>query len=562
MPMAYTWARPMATSHRRGRSWAIARSSACPATTTSRWRAGFASEGAGYLAFGAFFPSPTKPHARRASLDLLRDSADLGLPRVAIGGITPDNAPSLVAAGADLLAVISGVFDAADPVAAARAYHSCFDTGIPHPIRMNTARSHDLFTRAQALMPGGVNSPVRAFKSVGGEPFFVQRADGPYLFDADGNRYIDYVGSWGPMIAGHNHPKVLEAVIATARNGLSFGTPNPLEVTMAETITRLIPSCEMVRMVNSGTEATLSAIRLARGATGRSRIVKFEGCYHGHGDSFLVKAGSGALTFGVPTSPGVPKAWPTLTLTLTYNDFDGRDQAVRRMRQRDCRPDRRAGGRQCQLPAAAPGYLQHLRDLCTRARRDADLRRSDDRLPRRAGRRAGALRRDAGPVDLRQGHRRRHAGGCLRRPRDLMQQIAPAGPIYQAGTLSGNPVAMAAGLAMLELVQAPGFHDALEAKTNALCDGLEAAARDAGIPFTTQRVGGMFGMFFSNDIVDTYAQAMACDSAAFNRFFHAMLERGVYLAPSAFEAGFMSSAHDEAAIADTIRAAGEAFRSL
>ena len=211
---------------------------------------------------------------------------------------------------------------------------------------MNNERSHDLFSRAQPLMPGGVNSPVRAFKSVGGEPFFVQRADGPHLFDVDGNRYIDYVGSWGPMIVGHNHPKVLEAVIDTARNGLSFGTPNPLEVTMAETITRLIPSCEMVRMVNSGTEATLSAIRLARGATGRNRIVKFEGCYHGHGDSFLVKAGSGALTFGVPTSPGVPKALADLTLTLTYNDFDGATKLFEECGERHRRPDRRTGGRQ------------------------------------------------------------------------------------------------------------------------------------------------------------------------------------------------------------------------
>ena len=427
---------------------------------------------------------------------------------------------------------------------------------------MNTVRSHDLFTRAQALMPGGVNSPVRAFKSVGGEPFFVQRADGPYLFDADGNRYIDYVGSWGPMIVGHNHPKVLEAVIETARNGLSFGTPNPLEVTMAEAITQLIPSCEMVRMVNSGTEATLSAIRLARGATGRSRIVKFEGCYHGHGDSFLVKAGSGALTFGVPTSPGVPKALADLTLTLPYNDFEAATQLFD-----ECGGDIAGlivepvvGNANCLPPR--PGYLQHLRDLCTQ---HGAVLIFDEVMTGFRVALGGAQARYGVTPDLSTFGKVIGGGmpvGAYGGRRDLMQQIAPAGPIYQAGTLSGNPVAMAAGLAMLELVQAPGFHDALEAKTNALCDGLEAAARAAGIPFTTQRVGGMFGLFFSAGQVDTYAQAMACDAAAFNRFFHAMLARGVYLAPSAFEAGFVSSAHDDATIAETLRAAEAAFQAI
>jgi len=427
---------------------------------------------------------------------------------------------------------------------------------------MNKQRSHDLFSRAQGLMPGGVNSPVRAFKSVGGEPFFVQRADGPYLFDADGNRYIDYVGSWGPMIVGHNHPQVLDAVIDTARNGLSFGTPNPLEVTMAEAIARLIPSCEMVRMVNSGTEATLSAIRLARGATGRSRIVKFEGCYHGHGDSFLVKAGSGALTFGVPTSPGVPKALADLTLTLPYNDFEAATQLFD-----ECGGDIAGlivepvvGNANCLPPR--PGYLQHLRDLCTQ---HGAVLIFDEVMTGFRVALGGAQARYGVTPDLSTFGKVIGGGmpvGAYGGRRDLMQQIAPAGPIYQAGTLSGNPVAMAAGLAMLELVQAPGFHDALEAKTNALCDGLEAAARAAGIPFTTQRVGGMFGLFFSAGQVDTYAQAMACDAAAFNRFFHAMLARGVYLAPSAFEAGFVSSAHDDATIAETLRAAEAAFQAI
>ena len=427
---------------------------------------------------------------------------------------------------------------------------------------MNNERSHDLFTRAQQLMPGGVNSPVRAFKSVGGEPFFTQRAEGPYLFDADGNRYIDYVGSWGPMIVGHNHPKVLDAVIETARNGLSFGTPNPLEVTMAETFTRLIPSCEMVRMVNSGTEATLSAIRLARGATGRMRMVKFEGGYHGHGDSFLVKAGSGALTFGVPTSPGVPKALADLTLTLPYNDFEAATALFD-----ECGDDIACmivepvvGNANCLPPR--PGFLQHLRDLCTK---HGALLIFDEVMTGFRVALGGAQARYGVTPDLSTFGKVIGGGmpvGAYGGRRELMQQIAPSGPIYQAGTLSGNPVAMAAGLAMLELVQAPGFYESLEAKTSALCDGLEAAARDAGVPFTTQRVGGMFGMFFSSEIVDTYAQAMACDTAAFNRFFHAMLERGVYLAPSAFEAGFMSSAHDDAVIAATVEAARGAFAGL
>ena len=427
---------------------------------------------------------------------------------------------------------------------------------------MNQPCSHDLFRRARTLMPGGVNSPVRAFKSVGGEPFFVERAEGPWLFDADGRRYIDYVGSWGPMIVGHNHPQVLAAVIETARRGLSFGTPNPLEVTMAETLAELVPSCEMVRMVNSGTEATLSAIRLARGATGRSRIVKFEGCYHGHGDSFLVKAGSGALTFGVPNSPGVPKALADLTLTLPYNDFEAAtalfDEAGGDIAGLIIEPV--VGNANCLPPRA--GYLQHLRELCTR---HGVVLIFDEVMTGFRVALGGAQARYGVTPDLSTFGKVIGGGmpvGAYGGRRDLMQQIAPAGPIYQAGTLSGNPVAMAAGLAMLDLVRTPGFHDALESATHALCDGLEAAARAAGVPFTTQRVGGMFGMFFSRDPVDTYAGALACDTAAFNRFFHAMLERGVFLAPSAFEAGFMSSAHGPEVIEETLAAASAAFASL
>jgi len=425
---------------------------------------------------------------------------------------------------------------------------------------MDTSRSQHLFARAQTLMPGGVNSPVRAFKSVGGEPFFVQRAEGAYLIDVDGNRYVDYVGSWGPMIAGHNHPAVLEAVTRTARDGLSFGVPNPLEVEMAERIAALVPSCEMVRMVNSGTEATLSAIRLARGATGRACIVKFEGCYHGHGDSFLVKAGSGALTFGVPTSPGVPKALADLTLTLPYNDFDAATALF------DQRGDAIAGliiepvvGNANCLPPR-DGFLQHLRELCTRY---GALLLFDEVMTGFRVALGGAQARYGVSPDLSMFGKIIGGGmpvGAYGGRRGLMEQIAPSGPIYQAGTLSGNPVAMAAGLAMLDLVAAPGFHDRLEQQTNALCDGLEAAARDAGVPLTTNRVGGMFGLFFTDEKVDTFAQAMACDTAAFNRFFHAMLDRGVYLAPSAFEAGFMSSAHGDAEIEHTLAAARAAFQ--
>ena len=425
---------------------------------------------------------------------------------------------------------------------------------------MNHERSQALFSRARTLMPGGVNSPVRAFKSVGGEPFFVARADGPYLYDVDGNRYVDYVGSWGPMIAGHNHPAVREAVANAIGNGLSYGAPCAAEVTMAERITQLVPSCEMVRMVNSGTEATLSAIRLARGATGRMRIVKFEGCYHGHGDSFLVKAGSGALTFGIPNSPGVPKALADLTLTLPYNDFDAAtalfDEAGSEIAGLIIEPV--VGNANCLPPR--DGYLQHLRDLCTR---HGTVLIFDEVMTGFRVALGGAQARYGVTPDLSTFGKIIGGGmpvGAYGGRRELMEQIAPAGPVYQAGTLSGNPVAMAAGLAMLALVSEPGFHDRLEATTHVLCDGLEAAAREAGVAFTTTRVGAMFGLFFTDaPSVDTYAQAIACDTAAFDRFFHAMLERGVFLAPSAFEAGFVSSAHDGAVIEATLAAAREAF---
>lgn len=425
---------------------------------------------------------------------------------------------------------------------------------------MNHDRSHALFARARALLPGGVNSPVRAFGAVGGEPFFVQRADGPYLYDVDGNRYIDYVGSWGPMIVGHNHPAVREAVEKAVRDGLSFGAPCPAEVTMAETITRLVPSCEMVRMVNSGTEATMSAIRLARGATGRPRIVKFEGCYHGHGDSFLVKAGSGMLTFGMPTSPGVPPGLSGLTSILRYNDFDDASRLFAEHGDEIACVivEPVVGNANCIPPR--PGFLQHLRELCTR--HGALLILDEVMTGFRVALGGAQAYYDVTP-DLTTFGKIIGGGmpvGAYGGRRALMEQIAPAGPIYQAGTLSGNPVAMAAGLAMLTLIQAPGFHDRLAATTARLCEGLEAAAHEAGVPFTTNRVGGMFGLFFTDATqVDTYAQVMACDGAAFTRFFNAMLEQGVFFAPSPYEAGFVSAAHDEQVIQATLAAASKAF---
>ena len=425
---------------------------------------------------------------------------------------------------------------------------------------MNHANSHALFARAQQLLPGGVNSPVRAFKSVGGEPFFVQRADGAYLHDVDGNRYIDYVGSWGPMIVGHNHPAVREAVEKAIRDGLSFGAPCAAEVAMAEEIVKLVPSCEMVRMVNSGTEATLSAIRLARGATGRQRIVKFEGCYHGHGDSFLVKAGSGMLTLGVPTSPGVPAGLSELTATLSYNDFEGATQLFDEIGGEIAAViiEPVVGNANCIPPRE--GYLQHLRALCTR---HGALLIFDEVMTGFRVALGGAQAYYGITPDLSTFGKIIGGGmpvGAYGGRADLMRQIAPSGPIYQAGTLSGNPVAMAAGLAMLTLIQEPGFHDKLAATTATLCEGFETAAREAGVPLTTNRVGAMFGLFFTSEKVETYAQATACNIAAFNRFFHAMLERGVFLAPSAYEAGFVSSAHDDTVVATTLDAAREAFK--
>ena len=427
---------------------------------------------------------------------------------------------------------------------------------------MNHDQSHTLFQQALPLMPGGVNSPVRAFKSVGGEPFFAKRAEGAYLIDVDGNRYIDYIGSWGPMIAGHANPAVIAAVDSVMRDGLSFGVPNALEVTMAQTITRLVPSCEMVRMVNSGTEATLSAIRLVRGATGRNRIVKFEGCYHGHGDSFLVKAGSGMLTLGVPNSPGVPKTLADLTLTLTYNDFEGATRLFAELGEdiAGVIVEPIVGNANCILPAE--GYLQHLRDLCTQY---GSLLIFDEVMTGFRVALGGAQALYGITPDLTTFGKIIGGGmpvGAYGGRRDLLSQIAPSGPIYQAGTLSGNPVAMAAGLATLKLIQEPGFYEGLAQNTRRLRDGLEAAAAEVGIAFTTTGVCAMFGLYFCEGPINGYADAMRSDSSRFNRFFHGMLERGVYFAPSAFEAGFLSAKHGDAEIEQTLSAARAVFAEI
>ncbi len=424
------------------------------------------------------------------------------------------------------------------------------------------SRNHELFHKAQALMPGGVNSPVRAFSSVGGEPFFTARAQGACLWDVEGKRYLDYVGSWGPMIVGHNHPRVREAVERAVRDGLSFGTPCAAEVAMAETICAMVPSVDMLRMVNSGTEATMSAIRLARGATGRDLIVKFEGCYHGHGDSFLVKAGSGALTLGVPTSPGVPKAAADLTLTLPYNDLESA-RALFSERGEEIAGliiEPVAGNMNCVPPV--PGFLEGLRELCTA---HGAILIFDEVMTGFRVAAGGAQERYGITPDLSTFGKIIGGGmpvGAYGGRRDLMQQVSPSGPIYQAGTLSGNPVAMAAGLAMLELVREPGLHDALETRATRLTQGMQALADRAGIPFSTHCVGGMFGLFFGTGPITRFEQVTACDTEAFRRFFHAMLARGVFLAPSAFEAGFVSTAHGNAEIDFTLEAAAEAMSEV
>jgi glutamate-1-semialdehyde 2,1-aminomutase len=424
------------------------------------------------------------------------------------------------------------------------------------------SRNEELFIRAQRTIPAGVNSPVRAFRSVGGVPRFFTRGAGAYLWDVDDKRYIDYVGSWGPAILGHAHPAVVDAVRESARHGLSFGAPTQIEVEMAETICRLVPSIEMVRLVSSGTEATMTALRLARGFTGRSKIVKFEGCYHGHGDSLLVKAGSGALTFGTPSSAGVPPAIANETIVLPYNDLAAVDAAFR------AEGDAIAcvivepivGNMNLVLPRA--GFLAGLRSICDR---HAAVLIFDEVMTGFRVHPGGAQGLYGVTPDLTTLGKVIGGGmpvGAFGGKRAIMERIAPLGPVYQAGTLSGNPVAVAAGLATLREIGAPGFHDRLAATTRSLTDGLTDAARRAGVPFVAQSVGGMFGLYFAPSVPETYDSVMACDKERFNRFFHGMLDAGVYFAPSAFEAGFVSAAHGSDVIAETLAFAETVLRDL
>ena len=423
--------------------------------------------------------------------------------------------------------------------------------------------SSDLFKRAQQHIPGGVNSPVRAFKGVGGDPVFFARGSGAYLFDEDGQRYIDYVGSWGPMILGHAHPKVLAAVTQAAELGLGFGAPTRIEVEMAELICRLVPSIEKVRMVSSGTEATMSAIRLARGFTGRDAIVKFEGCYHGHADSLLVKAGSGALTLGVPTSPGVPADLATHTLTLEYNNAAQAHEVFAKLgKEIACViVEPVAGNMNCVPPV--PGFLQTLRELCTQ---HGAVLIFDEVMTGFRVALGGAQARYSIRPDLTTLGKVIGGGlpvGAFGGRADIMARLAPEGPVYQAGTLSGNPVSLAAGRATLEEISAPGFFEALTAQTARLARGLAERARRAGVGLTAQAVGGMFGVFFTRETsVTSFRQVMACDVERFRKFFHGMLAQGVYLAPSAFEAGFVSAAHTDVDIAATLDKAEKVFKTL
>lgn len=424
-------------------------------------------------------------------------------------------------------------------------------------------KSESLFQRAQQSIPGGVNSPVRAFRSVGGTPRFIARAEGAYMYDADGNRLIDYVGSWGPMIAGHAHPEVVEAVREAALGGLSYGAPTEIEITMAETIKRIMPSMELLRMTSSGTEATMSAIRLARGFTGRNFIIKFEGGYHGHGDSLLVKAGSGLLTFGEPNSPGVPADLAKYTLTLNFNDIEQmRSVFAQRGHEIACIIVEPVPGNMNCVPPVA-GFLETLREVCDQY---GTVLIFDEVMTGFRVAHGGAQAFYNIKPDLTTLGKIIGGGmpvGAFGGRRDIMSHLSPLGAVYQAGTLSGNPLAMAAGLKMMEIISRPNFYDELNAKTQQVVDGLQQAADQAGQAFTTTRVGGMFGLFFSNDkTITRYTQVTACDIKRFNRFFHGMLNRGIYLAPSAFEAGFVSTAHSEADIAETLQAARDVFATL
>jgi len=431
-----------------------------------------------------------------------------------------------------------------------------------HPIH-TTQKSQQLFSRALKHIPGGVNSPVRAFKAVGGTPPFITKADGPYLYDADGKRYIDYVQSWGPMVLGHNHPKIRQAVIDAAENGLSFGAPTEAEVLMAELVNRIVPSMEMLRMVNSGTEATMSAIRLARGFTNRDKILKFEGCYHGHADALLVKAGSGALTFGVPSSPGIPADFAKHTLTMEYNNLDSVARAfAQHPNDIACIiVEPVAGNMNCIPPVE--GFLQGLRDICDQY---GALLIFDEVMTGFRVALGGAQEKYVITPDLTCLGKVIGGGmpvGAFGGRQDIMLHIAPTGPVYQAGTLSGNPVAMAAGLASLEEVQRPGLYEGLSEATQTLAEGIKKRAQSHGIPMSINYAGSMFGLFFTDvERVTNYQQATNCNTQQFNLFYHGMLDRGVYLAPASYEAGFVSAAHSPEIIQQTLDIADQVLAEV
>ncbi|TRY31430.1 glutamate-1-semialdehyde 2,1-aminomutase [Aliiglaciecola sp. M165] len=414
-------------------------------------------------------------------------------------------------------------------------------------------KSEQLFAQAQKHIPGGVNSPVRAFKAVGGTPPFIVKADGPYLYDADGKQYIDYVQSWGPMVLGHNNPLIRQAVIDAAQNGLSFGAPTESEVTMAELVNSLVPSMDMLRMVNSGTEATMSAIRLARGVTGKDKILKFEGCYHGHADALLVKAGSGALTLGVPSSPGIPEDFAKHTLTMEFNNLSSVEQAFEQFGDDIACiiVEPVAGNMNCIPPV--DGFLQGLRDICDKYQ---SVLIFDEVMTGFRVARGGAQEHYQVKPDLTCLGKVIGGGmpvGAFGGKAEIMQQIAPSGPIYQAGTLSGNPVAMAAGIAALSQIKAPGLYEQLSETTKAIAEGIKQRAIACGIPMTVNYAGSMFGIFFTDiERVTNYQQAINCDTETFNRFYHGMLTNGVYMAPASYEAGFVSAAHDEAIVRRTL----------
>ena len=422
--------------------------------------------------------------------------------------------------------------------------------------------SQELFLKAKESIPGGVNSPVRACRSVGMDPVFIDRADGSRVFDSDGNSYIDYVGSWGPMILGHRHAAVISAIEKVLERGTSFGAPTDLEVELAHMVIAAVPSVEMVRMVNSGTEATMSALRLARGATGRDLVIKFDGCYHGHGDSFLVQAGSGVATLGIPGSPGVPNACVESTISLPYNDIDRVKEVVSEKGDRiSAIIVEPVAGNMGMVPPA-PGFLEALRDV---TEKHGIILIFDEVMTGFRVAYGGAQALYGVTPDITCMGKVIGGGlpvGAYGGKADIMRKIAPEGPVYQAGTLSGNPVAMAAGLATLESLQAPGFYESLETKSAALAAGLKGAAEQAGIPVVTTRVGSMLGLFFTDQPVTNFAEAQTSDIDRFSRYYGLMLERGIYLAPSQYEAGFVSGAHSDEDIAETVQAAKEVFVNL